>query len=393
MKHTIKFLPVGNGDQSLIILKDGTTMLVDCNIRQASIDSTDPLIFDVKKDLLKSTRKRDNNYYVDVFVLTHGDCDHCRGFNNNFYQGDPKKYSAKNREANEIIVDEMWFSPMIAEEHTNDDEDAYQTEAERRLELHRTNHADRDLPGNRIKIIGYDGNKEYSDLDHLRAIPGTVVNTFNTKVQDTFSVFIHAPFKEHLKSAEMDKNSTSIVVQARFKENATDTKFSGLVMFGGDSDHYSWDIILKKTKKYENDKKEQALDWDIFLAPHHCSWSFFNDRPREENPDPKETSLQVLDYKRPGGKIIASSKKIIDDADNPPHYEAKQEYVKKLSTASDFLNTAVEPRESKPEPIIFEITVSGVKRVTEGATASEKLNAAIAVATSGIIKQPHCTND
>ena len=86
MKHKIKFSPVGNGDQSLIELQDGTTMLIDCNIRQASIDSTDPSVFDVKKDLLKSIGKRDKNPFVDVFVLTHGDCDHCRGFKNNFYQ-------------------------------------------------------------------------------------------------------------------------------------------------------------------------------------------------------------------------------------------------------------------------------------------------------------------
>lgn len=125
-----------------------------------------------------------------------------------------------------------------------------------------------------IKIVGYDGNKDYSTLNHLRAIPGTVVSKFNNKQQTTFSVFIHAPFKEHLNSAEKDKNSTSIVFQARFKESATDKEFSGLAMFGGDSDHYSWAIILEKTKKYKNNTNEQALKWDLFLAPHHCSWTF-----------------------------------------------------------------------------------------------------------------------
>jgi hypothetical protein len=390
MKDKIKFYPVGNGDQSLITLKDGTTILVDCNIRQASVDSTDPLVFDVKKDLLKSISKRDNNPFVDVFVLTHGDCDHCRGYETNFYPGDPKKYAAKNREANEIIVDEMWFSPMIAEENTNEDEDVHQTEAERRLNLHRTNHADKNLPGNRIKIIGYDGNKEYSDLEHLRAVPGKVIDTINNKTQNTFSVFIHAPFKEHLKSAEKDKNSTSIVFQARFKDTATDEKFSGLAIFGGDSDHYSWDVIHKKTIDHGNDKK-QALNWDLFLAPHHCSWSFFNDRPQDENPDPTETSLKILDYKRTGGRIIASSKKIVDDADNPPHYEAKQQYLKKLTSASDFLNTVLEPKEAKPEPIIFEITSTGVNRVPYSETSDdEKLKAAVKVASASVIKQPWC---
>lgn len=387
--HQLKFYPVGNGDQALIITKDGTTIAVDCNIRQASVGSTDPLIYDVKVDLLKSIQKRDDNPYVDVFVLTHGDCDHCRGFQGNFYQGDPGKYSEKDRTAGRIIIDEMWFSPMIAEEHTNDDEEAYQKEAERRLDLHRQNHPSKDLPGNRVRIVGYDGNKDYSDLNHLRAIPGTVVSTFNNKQLDCFSVFIHAPFNEHLKSAEKDKNSTSIVFQARFKENAWDTEFSGLVMFGGDSDHYSWAIILEKTLKYNNHRNEQALDWDLFLSPHHCSWSFFNDRPQADNPTPKDTSLNILDYRRSGGIVIASSKKIVDDDDNPPHWEAKQEYLKKLESDAHFLNTSTEPKESKPEPIVFEVTSRGVKRIFP-ADEEKKLAAAVSVASSAIVQKPWC---
>ncbi|MCC7515212.1 MAG: cobyric acid synthase CobQ, partial [Bacteroidia bacterium] len=282
-----------------------------------------------------------------------------------------------------------WFSPMIAEEHTNDDEDAYQQEAERRIELHRNNSADKDLPGNRIKIVGYDGNKDYSTLNHLRAIPGTVVSTFNNKQQTTFSVFIHAPFKEHLNSAEKDKNSTSIVFQARFKELAADKEFSGLAMFGGDSDHYSWAIILEKTKKYKNDVNEQALKWDLFLAPHHCSWTFFNDTPQDENTEPKKTSLEVLDNKRNGARVIASSKKIVNEDDNPPHYEAKQEYIKKLAKSSDFLNTSIEPKESAPEPLVFEITGSGIKKLKTASEAeADRLAAAISVASTGVIKKP-----
>lgn len=384
----IKYYPVVNGDQSLLTLKDDTTIIVDCNLKKASIGSTDAKIFDVKKDLIKSLQKRNGNPYVDVFILTHGDCDHCRGFENNFYQGDPTKYSANNRKAEEIIIDEMWFSPMIAEEHTNDDEDAYQQEAERRLELHRKKSADKDLPGNRIKIIGYDANKDYKDLNHLRATPGTIVKEFNNKMQEAFSVFIHAPFKEHLSSAEKDKNSTSIVFQARFKESASDTNFTCLAMFGGDSDHYSWEIILDKTKKYKNDTVAQALDWDLFLAPHHCSWSFFNDRPQIDNPVPKPHTLEVLGYKRnPGSKIIASSKKILNDEDNPPHFEAKQEYVKSLGNAANFLNTAIEPKESAPEPIIFQVTANGPARPPKSKVSSAITSAGGAGAASTVVKQ------
>lgn len=361
-KNTIKFYPVCNGDQVLITLADKTSILVDCNIREMAKDEDDEEFFDVHEDLLMSIQKDASSIpFVDVFILTHGDQDHCRGFQKNFYQGDPTKYSAADKKKDLIRVDAMWFSPMIAEEHKNDDEEAYQKEAERRLDLHRRNVASRNDPGNRIRIIGYDGNKKYSDLDKMRSIPGDIVSRFNDCNQKTFSVFIHSPFKKHLVAESPDKkNSTSIVFQARFNEKETDTKFITLAIFGGDSDHVAWETILSETKKSGKDKSQAALNWDIFMAPHHCSWSFFNDRPQEDNKVPKKTSLEVLDYKRgTSPKIIASSKKIVVGKPNPPHEAAKKEYEKKVGDAN-FLNTSAhELRGKTPQPIIFEITTQG----------------------------------
>lgn len=376
---TIKYYPVGNGDTSLITLEDKTTIVVDCNIRNCDNDET----YDVKKDLLQNLQYSNGIPYVDVFILTHGDQDHCRGFKKHFYQGAPEKYSESDKKEELIRVDTMWFSPMIAEEHTNDDEDAYQKEAERRLSLHRSKDPKKDNAGNRIKIIGYDGSTDYKDLDHLRAKPGDIVDRFNDRNQVLFSIFIHAPFKEHLEALGDDKkNSTSIVFQARFKMTSYQQDFSALAMFGGDSDHTSWCIILEKTKKYKN---EHALKWDLFLSPHHCSWSFFNDRPQEENPDPKDTSLEVLNYRRNNAKVIASSKKILNDEDNPPHYEAKREYVKKV-TDGNFLNTTTYNIVNKiPQPIIFEVTSQGIvkpKRVEGSAKVAGGAHLGIVNTTS-----------
>lgn len=351
----IKYYPVGNGDTSLITLEDKTTIIIDCNIRNCDSDE----IYDVKKDLLNSVQKDNNSIpFADVFILTHGDHDHCRGFEKHFYTGDPEKYSETDKKEGKIRVDAMWFSPMIAEEHANTDEQAYQREAERRLALHRKKDPKKDKPGNRIRIIGYDGNADYKDLDHLRSTPGKIVSRFNDKEQALFSIFIHAPFKEHLESEDKEwKNLSSIVFQARFKNNSYQQDFSALAMFGGDSDHISWSIILEKTKKYKN---EHALKWDLFLAPHHSSWSFFNDRPQAENTVAKETSLEVLDYKRNNAKVIASSKKISAYDKNPPHYEAKKEYLKKVP-ADNFLNTSTYNIINKvPQPITFEVTQQGI---------------------------------
>ena len=147
--------------------------------------------------------------------------------------------------------------------------------------------------------------------------------------------------------------------QVRFKSTADSKDFCTLAMFGGDADHQAWTTILEKTKKYKNDTKEQALKWDLFLACHHCSWTFFNNTPYEDNSEPVKSSLEVLDNKRSNAKVIASCKEIKDDDDNPPHYPAKQQYVKKI-TSGNFLNTATNSKVGKtPQPIIFEITSQG----------------------------------
>lgn len=369
---TLKYYPVSNGDCSLLKLTDGTTMLIDCNIRESSKGGADDTKFDIKADLLASLGKRNENPFVDVFVLTHGDQDHCLGFTRNFYQGDPANYSATDRKDGLIIMDEIWFSPMVEEISTNDDEDAFEAEVMRRVKLHRDKAASCDNAGNRIVIIGYDGKDSFQDLNHLRKTPGTIITRFNNREQTTFSVFLHAPFKEQLHDYEnKDKNYTSIVFQARFKQQATEAGFACLAMFGGDADHYAWCVILDKTKRYNNHVTHQALDWDLFLAPHHCSWSYFNDRPYEENKTPKAEPLEVLDFQRKGARVIASCKEILDNDDNPPHYQAKQQYVNKVGTAN-FLNTATHKKKGNtPQPIVFEVTAQGPvsAKLAEGTAA------------------------
>ena len=382
--NQIKYFPVGNGDMSLITLADTTTILIDCKLTKASDESEDPLIHDSKKALLESIKKREGNYFVDVFVLTHGDKDHCHGFKDNFYQGEPKNYSDADRKKDLIIMDTMWFSPMIAEQNKHDDETAHQEEAERRLKMHRDKHADRDEPGNRILIIGYDNIEGYRDLDHLRRKPGQVVRDFDGKEKETFSIFIHAPFKISDTSTEKDRNTASIVLQARFHPTKDSKEFTCLAMFGGDSDYTTWEQIVERTKRFGNDKNEKALDWDVFLAPHHCSWTYFN-----KSPDMKPTpvSLEVLDHARKNAWVVASSKKIVNNEDNPPYYEAKQEYIKKLSSKDQFLNTAIEPFEEAPTPIAFDITANGPAKAPKMSTGSSRNAAGGAGAAGTFISQ------
>jgi hypothetical protein len=367
MANQIKYYPVDNGDQTLITVEENnytTTILVDCNIRESSKGDSDPTQFDVKSDLLVSIKKRKANDvdavpYVDIFILTHGDDDHLHGFENNFYQGNPKSYKKKNKDDGEIMIDVLWFSPMVMGTATNEDEKCFNREAKRRIQLHRDKSVDKDLPGNRIVIVGYDANEDLDGLDLVRRVPGDVVARFNERDLKTFSIFLHSPYQHQLTDEQVDKNRVSVVFQARFKSSATSEVFATLAMFGGDADHYAWANILDKTKRHKNDVNQQALTWDLFLAPHHCSWTFFNDTPQGDHPSPVKTSLEVLDSRRGIAKVIASSKEILNNDDNPPHYKAKEQYVKKVKD-DNFLNTATSIKKGKtPQPIIFEITPQG----------------------------------
>jgi hypothetical protein len=366
-KSLLKYYPVDNGDHSLIAIDEAnytTHIMVDCNIREGSKGGNDVTMFDVKADLMSVLKKKkinevDGVCYTDIFILTHGDEDHLLGFEKNFYQGDPKNYKQTNKDEGEIFIDVLWFSPMVMGTATNDDEKCFNKEAKRRIQLHRNKSNEKDLPGNRIVIIGKDMNDDLSGLDLVRKVPGDVVKRFNNRDLETFSIFIHSPYQEQLTDEEVDKNRVSVVFQARFKSTASSTDYCTLAMFGGDADHNAWKVIIEKTKKYKNDTKEKALTWDLFEAPHHCSWTYFNDCPQAKNPNPVPSSLEMLDYKRGTAKVIASSKEIKNNDDNPPHYKAKEQYIKKVK-AENFLNTATAKMKGKtPQPIIFEITSQG----------------------------------
>jgi hypothetical protein len=208
--HRLKFYPVSNGDTVLITLKDETTILFDSNIRDTGEDSDGNQIYDVKKDLLSSLKKKNNNYHLDLFVLTHPDQDHCRGFKKHFYQGNPDNYGDVNRKADEIIIDEMWVTSLLFDNVTNDDAKAFKKEAERRRKLWDNDDKSKDKPGNKIRMIGYNGDNKYENVPNN--IPGETQNEINGSKKTDFEFFIHSPFKASLvtASAQEDANFSSI---------------------------------------------------------------------------------------------------------------------------------------------------------------------------------------
>tara|TARA_R110000868_G_scaffold220270_3_gene471474 strand:+ start:5005 stop:6195 length:1191 start_codon:yes stop_codon:yes gene_type:complete len=365
-KNKVKYYPVGNGDTSIIKVND-VSIITDCNIREVKDG-----IYDVKKDLLEELDTRDDKPYADLFVLSHHDTDHCLNFQKHFHTGKVSDYYSEDEK---IVVDELWVNEYIlGDSNISDDSDAgvIKKEVQRRRDLYKNNNSSKDERGNRLVLIGYDDNDQFTNVPQY--IPGDIVSQVNGVQLEKFDFFIHAPFKKDVIdcNASEDRNMSSIVYQARYYKSYN-TEYCCRILHGGDADHYRWATIKEKTEKNSNG---EALKWDIFQTPHHCSWTFFNDTPYKDadrgidNSEAKQTSIDILNYKLSGGKVIATSKKIVNDKDNPPHYPAKNEYVDVVG-ATYFENTQ-EFYEEFDKPIVFEIDDLGptLKRATTAAISS-----------------------
>lgn len=370
----IKFYPVDNGD-TVLIKVDKTTIQIDANIR----NNDD--CYDVMDDLLDElSADSEGRYHLDLFILTHPDEDHCRGIDTNYYLGAPDKYSDADKDDDLVIIDELMVTPMLFSDATSTPAKALEKEANRRRRLWDEDSPDKNKVGNRLVIIGYDGDKKYENVPSY--IPGDTIKKVNGKTMTLIEFFVHSPFKDSLVAgrAESDKNVTSVVMQARFRKASWDTKPSALYLFGGDADHYIWKEIQDQSSAHNNGEK---LDFDIFLAPHHCSWTYFNDVPykKGETDEPVESSKALIrDHKMKGAVIIASSKQIKDDDDNPPHYPAKMEYVKLIGASDKFISLAEEPDSKNPKPVVYEVTTSGFQRKDKNKQAG---SAGAAIGSSG----------
>ncbi len=344
---SITYFPVGNGDTTLIRLTDETDIVIDCNIRASDSDEQH---YDVHEHLLQHVNKDVKDIaFINAFILTHPDQDHCRGFQSAFYTGPLSEYSEEDGKNGLIIINELWFSPRVfsdLEDELCDDAEAFLAEAERRMELYKSGDDRCNDLGNRLRIIGSTDSEDLEGLEDIVYIPGDVADEIDGKRKQDFSFFVHAPFKADTDSEDGERNNTSVVLQARF--DVDDEVSACLAIFGGDADYRVWGHILNKSG-------DDTLSWDLLLAPHHCSWTFFHDHGESE---PHPDSIELLKRHRDGACIIASCKPIADDDDNPPSSKARLEYIDVVGEGQ-FLVTSETPSEDAPEPIVFVMTANG----------------------------------
>lgn len=369
MEHIIKFYPVGNADCTLVKLENGRTIIIDCCFREMTNDKDgNPTIFDVKNDLLNELNKTNGHPYVDLFINTHPHDDHMTGFADHFYCGNPDDYDDE-KDKNKVIIGELWVTPTTFTNKIADTVKCLRKEAKRRRSLYDGDEEYKGSEGNYLHIVGYDQDKEFDT--RYGYVPGTIVKKANGHSFNWLEIFIHAPFKEDVTDSKDsgDKNLTSIVMQLGFRIEGKDD-FVCKAIFGGDAEHPVWTHIIA------NNKDEEKLKWNLLLAPHHCSWTFFgSDSKSDDISESAETMLK--DYQiGESAHIISSSDKIEDNDNNPPSYNAMKQYKKHLKDKDNFhcvADTNIDKKTKVPQPIVYKISNRGKTLERKNMSATESV--------------------
>lgn len=390
MPTSLIHFPVGNGDMTLICLGDkpGTTILIDCNIRAAADDPDDDTR-DVGQDL-RDRIKRDNKGrpFVDAFLTTHPDEDHCRGVEKHFHLGPMRNYpdDKKPDKEKKILIGEIWSSPIVfrraSKEHTLcDDAEAFQKEAIRRVLLAREKKCAGIESGDRVLILGEDIDGKTDDLRDILVKLDEVFDRVNGTHNQLFQARLLAPLPisdDEAEEEELGKNHSSVVLNIELADTS-ERKTVKNFLTGGDAEVLIWEKLWEKHKK-----KPEALAYDSMLTTHHCSWHTLSHDSRTELGDKAKVSADAksaLSQIRQGGFIVASSCPIKDDDCDPPCYAATLEYQSIAKSAKgEFLCTGEYPTESEPAPL--ELTISDGKIAKSVRSAILR---APAILTSGMV--------
>jgi hypothetical protein len=394
MPTTLTFFPVDNGDMTLVKFgdTDATTLLIDVNIRQDA-DDPDGEARDVAKDLRDRLKKDVNGRpYVDAFLLSHPDRDHCLGLTRHFYLGLPGEYpdDKKDYKDKKIVIREIWSSPIVfrraSKTHTLcDDAIAFASEARRRVKLNR----DKSFAvgdGDRILIMGEDIDGKTDDLGPILKKVDKSFSTINGKQSAFFSAYLLAPLDaqgdEEVEEC-LEKNQSSVIMNITLAADAQ-TPDGAKFLTGGDAEVYIWN------RQWERHKDEpEVLEYDLMQAPHHCSWhslSYDSWSKHGEKAKIDADASSALSQTRDGAIVVASCKPIADDDSDPPCIRAKREYVAIVKDAKgEFYCTGEYPDAKTVEPLVFTVTSGGVQPPSKKEVGLK----AAAVVTSARTPMPH----
>lgn len=354
------FWPVGTGDSTTIVINEETFMQVDLRHMAKAEDDDDPA-FPVVDEIEKILPTKNKKPYLSAFVLTHPDLDHIQGFSDLIER---------------VTIGELWFTPRIFREYKKDlseDAIAFKEEAERRLEIVIDSNGDVDS-GDRIRVVGYDDLLKEDIFNgfpnDLLTVPGScVAEVDGVNVARCFSAFIHAPFKPE---EDEERNDTSLGMQV----TVVSDKNSASALLFGDLKYRSIRKIIDSSKLNGN---QNHLQWNILLAPHHCSKSvmFLENEDTEEYEYQSDIMDDLEEVALDPGYIVSSSMPVPasnEKGDNPPHAVAKEKY--ELIAPNDFICTHENPK-NDTNPVIFDVAYTELIPTDDTASKARGLGSVI----------------
>lgn len=336
----IVYFPVGNGDMTLIKTSSGKRVLIDCYIRGGD-EHPDVL------DMLKQELDKDSNdrHFIDLFIWSHPDKDHCGGIDKHFHLGPPENYS---KDKDLIFINEIWSSPIVyrrASNNKNDDDShnlcedaqALNKEVKRRVNLYKN--SKKMGVGNYVLILGDDEGDKTTHIQDIVVKLDQTIDKINGLSTIDFEGVLLAPIPESdldkvcppdKNNTNNSKNNSSVVFNFTISSDNNSLNF----LSGGDAEVCCWEALSDRLE--ENGNKE-SLNYDVLQTPHHCSWHSLSHDSLSANKKGAEVStkaISALNNANTGAYIIASSKSIKDDDNDPPAFKAMQEY-KKITDSVD----------------------------------------------------------
>ncbi len=339
------FWPVGTGDSTTVRISESMYLQVDLRHMAKSEDDEDTA-WPVIDELTGILPEVDGAPYLSAFALTHPDKDHCQGF---------------KELLDRITISELWLSPRIFREYRKDlceDAKAFGKEAMRRVKA--TIEAGGDPgSGDRVRIIGYDDllrEEAFTGFPpQFLSIPGQAVAFVDGRyVGADFEAFVHAPFKD---DSHGERNDCSVAFQITLK---SECGVGNALLMG--------DLQYPVIRRIFDCSDRDTLNWNVLLAPHHCSKSvmYSKDEGEEEETLKADIVTDMANAALDPGYVVSSSEPVPDSnepGDNPPHALAKIQY--NSIVPNEFICTQEHPDENDPQPIIFEVGENGLRYVGE----------------------------
>jgi hypothetical protein len=356
--HQIIFYPVGNGDSSQIALENGKRLLFDYRHLKKTEEGEGPEIN--LKERLKRDLKKANRNDFDVVAFTHADSDHIENSTEFFELLHAEEYQDKDR----VKIKDLWVpAAMILEEAPVDEQHKENVlwRQEARYRLRKGKGIRVFSRPDKLKTWLEENGLTLESRKHLITDAGQLVPSFDLDA-DGVEFFCHSPFIKHVDHSDDLRNPAALILNVRFKSGQELIDYFAV----GDTE---WDVLEDIVAITKYHKREDRLGWDLFKAPHHCSYKALSDEKGKRITEPKPLVKELLLAGKRNGHVVSSSDPIADneaayEQEQPPHVQAKNCYLKHLEKigGGQFFVTMEEPNAREPEPLVFNIDANGLTR-------------------------------